>query len=695
MKGMLRMRRALKANIQNIVWRFNSCPDTESEQAFIRIVVILVIIAYLYVAGAYTSPTGKEFNFFSWLAFLNAISIVVWIFFHPGKLIVRRIYSLLSDNLFVSMLMYFGEEKSIILFTIYIWVTIGYGFRYGVKYLYLSMLASIVLFTALILWTKYWGDDVFASSIGVLLSMIVVPLYTIKLINNLRSAIDRADKANQAKDRFLATVSHEMRTPLNGIKGYIDLIKREKLSDKVSSYLEPVELSANNLQNNINNILDYSKMEAGKMTTTSEAVNLNRTVESEVAVLKPLAERKGLTLIMMSDPGMPDAVSTDEAAIRSIVQNLVSNAIKFTPEGDVSVSLVATQQPDRSFVVRLVVRDTGIGIPQEAVDQLFTPFVQLDSGANRQYEGTGLGLCIIQKLAAQLGGRVSIESAPDEYTEVTVEIPVTELEPGDLPLQDTGSGEIGVDAAGKKALVVDDNEINRSLLKALLEFLGFEVETADSGKSALGIFSPNVYQIVFIDIHMPGMDGIETVNKIRSLHATGETPLVAVTADVIGLRNGEFGAADFDAVLTKPIDEYTLRKLVAKCFIEIETGLDTTKSEFNVDEKHADTLDRKRGVEFASGSEELWKNSVRRMLEMLPVQIEQLIEALAIQDFGTIQETSHFIKGSAQYVGAHSLCRCVERLEGLAKRNSVSDCSIQLDLLKEEYRKLQMIFESL
>jgi len=520
-------------------------------------------------------------------------------------------------------------------------------------------------------------------------------LFVAQLLQRLNRAIISERRANQAKSLFLATVSHEMRTPLNGIKGYIDLIKREKLSDKVSSYLEPVELSANNLQNNVNNILDYSKMEAGKMTTTSEAVNLNRTVESEVAVLKPLAERKGLTLIMMSDPGMPDAVSTDEAAIRSIVQNLVSNAIKFTPEGEVSVSLVATQQPDRSFVVRLVVRDTGIGIPQEAVDQLFTPFAQLDSGANRKFEGTGLGLCIIQKLVTQLGGRVSIESAPDEYTEVTVEIPVMELEPGDIPLQDTGSGETGVDAAGKKALVVDDNEINRSLLKALLEFLGFEVETADSGKSALSIFSPNVYQVVFIDIHMPGMDGIETINNIRGLHAAGDTPLVAVTADVIGLRNGEFGAADFDAVLTKPIAEYAVRKILARFFLEVETGSSTTKSQFKVDKKHADIIDRKRGVEFASGSEELWKNSVCRLLEMLPAQIEQLIEALAMQDFGTIQETSHFIKGSSQYVGAHSLCRCVERLEELAKRNSVSDCSIQLDLLKEEYRKIQIAYESL
>jgi len=685
----------LTINIQNALKKFTSCPDTESEQAFVRVGVVLAIIAYLQLSGAYKIPSGQAFLSFSWTAFVNSVAIVAWIYHRPKKLILRRIYSLLSDTAFVSVLMFFGEEKSIVLFTIYIWVTIGYGFRYGVQYLYISMFASALFFSYLILTTEYWGGDVLPFSIGVLLSLVVVPMYTTKLINNLRSAIERADKANQAKDRFMANMSHEMRTPLSGILGYIDLIQKEELSAKLKSYLEPIKISANHLLSEINNILDVSKIEAGEMTIASGPVNLKETIDSVVAVLKPRAEGKGLELQVVLEPSLPDCIDSDQVALRKVIQNLIGNSIKFTESGTVSLVAESTHQDGRNHNVRFVVRDTGIGIDPEEAEQIFAPFRQVESGANRKYEGTGLGLSITKSLVSQLNGRISVKSELKKYTEVVVEIPAVALDIEASRSRNHGANEIVFDVGDSEVLVVDDNEINRNLLKAMLESLGFKVDTEDSGKSALGVRQVDRYKLIFIDIHMPGMDGIETTNRLRHSWKLRLPPVVAITADVVGLKNGDFDAAEFDAILTKPIDEYSLGELVVRNFPELQSEIGVREHMSAKQKLSVDVLDRERGVEFASGNERLWCESVARLLEMFPEQLESMKAAADAEDWAEVQETAHHIKGSARYVGANSFGSSIEQLEQFAIQGSSSYCLGQIEILQKEYFKLRSASESL
>ena len=683
-------------NIQNIIKRFTSCPDTESEQGVIRLSVILVIIAYLYLVGSYQAHMGGLFLLFSWAAFINAVVIIVWIYLYPQKSIFRRIYSLFSDNIFTSTLLFFGEEQAIILFTVYIWITIGYGFRFGIYYLHLSQFVSVLFFSIVVLTSDYWRLEALPFSMGVLLSMIVVPMYTTKLISNLRSALDHADKANRSKDLFLANMSHEIRTPLNGILGYIGLMHKEELSDKLQNFMVPMEHSARNLARVINDILDFSKIEAGELTIKHEPLNLKETIEATIAVLELQASRKGLKLTVEMKPEVPRIVCGDETRLAEIITNLVNNAIKFTNSGVVSLAVEVIRKEGKRHTVRFIVTDTGVGIPEEKIKQIFRPFKQLDSGMNRKFEGTGLGLSITRGLVDKMEGHISVESKLEKFTRIMVDLPLSALDIDDeVSIKRDQTQERVFDAKGLKVLVIDDNEINRDFLKTLLVSFGFSADTAESGKVALTLCRKNRYVIVFIDIHMPDMDGIEIARRLRDIPTSGPPKLIAVTADIIGHRQGELSSGGFDGVLIKPVEESSLLDL-----IDVEISMaDVSIIECEpIPEGQPDLpkiLDSKKGIRLASGNEELWQSSVSRLLGSLPDQIKSIKESGIRVEGSCMCDIAHRIIGTAQYVGADSLALVAKRLEECAQSGTKSGCVAEISSMEQAYIELRDAFESL
>lgn len=672
-------------HVGKMLERFRSCPDTEPEQAIIRFLLISAIFVYLFLLKTYELESGGTFLIFSWAALSNSVVIIFWVVADPKKDNVRRVYSVISDSIYVSVLMYFGEERAILLFAIYIWVTIGYGFRFGVKYLYLSLALSTAMFSLVILNNDYWGGEALPFSVGVLFSMIIIPLYATTLIGHMRAAIERADKANRAKTWFLASMSHEMRTPLNGMLGFLNLMRRELPGELIEKYLDPIRRSADKLLVLIDDVLDRSQVEAGEFNLTEVPVELKRCLEEAALSLRPAVEQKGLQLVVDLDEGLPEMVECDPTRLHQVISNLVNNSAKFTREGKVQLSACWEAVDRESPVLRLVVEDTGIGIPKDSIDTVFEPFRQLDTGVDRAYEGSGLGLNITKSIVEKMGGEISIESETGKFTKITVELPlkVTDsVEAG--PEVETGDARI-TGAAGVKALVVDDDLTNREFLKALLDLHGFDTDTAGSGAEAIEMVQGGAYRFVFMDVHMAHMDGAEVARRVRQIDPEPAPVIIAVTADVIGHREGLFDISAFDGVLSKPVDERGLLDLLGT-FLD---GRQAREGESVAGEQcEAAVLDREKGVRLASGNEALWRNGIADLINKLPSQIDAIKRAVAENDHKMLKSKAHRVVGTSAYVGADALANSARRLEAAAVPSQACLWKKRIEDLELEFARL-------
>lgn len=379
----------------------------------------------------------------------------------------------------------------------------------------------------------------------------------------LAEAERQAVAATAAKSAFLATVTHELRTPLNGVLGMARALQRTPLDARQQNYLSTILSSGDGLMTLLNDVLDFSKIEAGRMELEVGAFDLKALGVQTVELWAEAAAAKRLTLTCESDPGLPGYVAGDETRIRQIVNNLVSNALKFTEAGEVRLILRPSPGADGEHGVEIIVADTGIGMSPEQAARLFHPFAQADADTARRFGGTGLGLSICRTLATTMGGEISATSEPGRGSTFTVwlPLPAAEFAEGDETL---GQGE-ELDLPGLRVLVTDDNPVNLAVARAILEASGLEVEVAAHGAEALDKLRGARFDLVLMDVRMPVMDGIEAVGRIRAGQAgDAEVPIIALTADGAPGEQARLKSLGFDALQSKPIRPAALIQSMAE-----------------------------------------------------------------------------------------------------------------------------------
>ncbi|HEX5486364.1 MAG TPA: ATP-binding protein [Limnobacter sp.] len=415
----------------------------------------------------------------------------------------------------------------------------------------------------------------FASTSGVITQFIGI-CTDISLMRRtkeaLRKARDAAEEASRLKSGFLANMSHEIRTPMNGIIGMTDLVLESEVTETQKNHLMTVKSSADALLTIINDILDLSKIEAGKMALELIPFDLHALVQDVITLMKPKADQKGLECLIRIDEGVPNYVKGDPVRIRQILLNLVGNAIKFTPRGRVSVEVKPLPQADErpeEIPLSFSVTDTGVGISVEHQSHIFEPFNQQDISTTRKYGGTGLGLSISKRLVDLMKGHFEVQSRQSEGSVFTFVLNLPKCV-SPLPAQQGVAGEKtpgSLNGQAIRVLLAEDNLVNQTLATALLTKLGCTVKVAENGALALVEFETNGADIVFMDMQMPVMDGLEATQEIRRLERVRglpRTPIVAMTANAMQSDQRACMDAGMDDFIAKPVKKEQIREALER-----------------------------------------------------------------------------------------------------------------------------------
>jgi PAS domain S-box-containing protein len=511
-------------------------------------------------------------------------------------------------------------------------------------------------------------------------------------------AKDLTEKAAEAKQIFLANMSHEIRTPMNGIIGVAAMLGKTKLNDQQKNYLHLITESARNLLVIVNDVLEIEKITAGKLELEQVPFDVLDKVNVAVQSFQFKAEEKGLQLSLITPKNTAIAVSGDPYRLGQILNNLLSNALKFTQQGRITVTVQPVRETAEKIMLQFEVEDTGIGIPEEKIQTIFDPFVQASTDISRKYGGTGLGLGICKNLIELQGGQLSVTSILNKGTKFSFYIPYVKTNTALAPdvveqIQETAL------LKGKKVLLAEDVELNRMIARHMLEHWGMDVSVAVNGKEAVAMIEAQDFDLILMDILMPEMDGLEATAIIRNMTVSekAHVPIIALTANAFKKDQENYLKAGVNAAVTKPYTEEELYGAIQKIFSSHQKKKDHKTKQRSKASKVTALYDLSMFDGIAGPGSEFRKKMVLLFLQTMPEDMQQLKQAYQDKNATVVYKTAHRMKPTIDTMGIVSLKEVIRRIEILGKEEVITTETGNLietteRVLEEVYTQLKQQF---
>ncbi|HVF63425.1 MAG TPA: ATP-binding protein [Casimicrobiaceae bacterium] len=675
---------------EGIKARLAAAPRSELEQAVLRVAIPFVAAVVLIAIWAWTGslgPSGRHGLYIAivFLFFAIALTLHIILVGSDTNVRARRILGIIADNVVNTAFMLVMDEGGAVVFGVYLFVAFGNGFRYGRFYLHLSQVLAVIGFGVVLVVSDFWSSNL-AAGFGVLIAMIILPFYVGVLAERITEAKRKADEANQAKSRFLANVSHEMRTPLNGVIAMADLLRETKLHDSQVEIVDTLATSAQLALTQVEDVLDAAKIEAGRILIESRPFNLSKLVGETTKVVLPQARYKGLTVNTDVANEAEAWFVGDPHHLGQVLLNLLSNAVKFTEKGSVTLRLKQLTAEAESVVFRIEVEDSGIGIPESKLAAIFEPFAQADDSITRVYGGTGLGTTIARQLVLLMGGRIGVVSKEHQGSLFWIEMPlvVSKVAASDFDHRALAQGSLAPtrlpNAAGAtvhklrgaRVLVAEDNATNQRVTELILQSRGHVATIVANGDEALDALENGGFDIALFDLSMPVLSGLEALKMYRFTE-TKPIPVLMLSANVTSELIADCekaGAAEF---LSKPVrasilldaierqlgDRADILMARAKAAGEMPRPALTVVQSCPFDPAVLDELERLSSDEgFVARLLKGFRDDCERLAK-------QIVDDLSHRRYESAKDAIHALRGGSGGVGAASLVHYATMFEKL------------------------------
>ncbi|TGK55560.1 response regulator [Leptospira kanakyensis] len=517
----------------------------------------------------------------------------------------------------------------------------------------------------------------------------------------LEKAKENAELANKAKDSFLATMSHEIRTPLSGLIGMLELLSQTSLNGDQESLVKNALGSGNSLLRILSDILDWSKIEEGKLELSLQPTPISRLLSEVVTTYTNIASSKGLILSFSVDENILGAHIMDPLRLSQIINNFVSNGIKFTSKGNIKVSAELVKNLTHAQQIRFSVTDTGIGLSKKDQSRLFQTYTQATADTARLYGGTGLGLAICRRLADLLDGVITIDSTPGigSTFSITLSLPAVDLDVNHIdPItKEEGSVEpiARFESYTPRVLAVDDHSVNLELLIRQLEMFGLQVDGADDGDKALMLWLTNKYDLIITDCHMPIKDGYMLTKEIRNIETFSyqkRIPIIGYTANVLSEENEHCLSVGMDEVLIKPARLTNLRKTLLKWLPTIIYPTQTNTSDVLVSTESPIDISELKNI-VSNKKDQI--SILKKFKTHHKNDLTKLVDELSKMNVNEAARLAHRLKGSSQVAGARDLVNGYKKIESFIKENEIDKALKEIEIMKEDVRNIESFIDIL